>query len=770
MARPLVIGLVVLAGLLAAVVFTPNSTSRADPSFQPAAPVAAAFFYPWFPSAWTQGGVYPYTHYTPAAGFYSSTDDAVIDQQLAQADRAHLEALISSWWGRTHHTNAAFQHILDRSERVDSPTPNMRWAVYYEPEGYGSPTSLQIMSDLSYLSTNYFGHPGYLRVNGKPVVFVYGVGETCETAARWVDAQTRLGGTMFIVLKVFTGYASCPSQPDSWHQYAPANSYGEQAPHSSTVSPGFWLAAEATPRLERDAARFEADVQRMAGTNYLWHLITTWNEWGEGTGIEPTVEFGDAYIEILCHNLPGATPCLTTTPTPSPTATPSADPVLIGAGDIASCTSSGDESTANLLDGIAGTVIAVGDLAYDDGTATEFADCYEPSWGRHKSRTKPVPGNHEVNTSGASGYYGYFGDIASPDEPGCVTGCRGYYAYDRGNWRVYALNSNTGLTAELSWLQADLAANPRQCSLAYYHHPVLTAGPHANDVDMIPIWQALWDAGADLVVSGHDHSYQRYARLDRDANGVDAGGMRQIIVGTGGKGMTATTRADTTPGLEVLEDGTGVDNFGVIKLTLHADSYDWQFVPIAGTTFTDSGNEACRMSGPDADGDYIPNTSELSCGSNAFTAASRPERLDGPFTGIDDDGEALVDEPLPGSATDFDCDGDGYKGSAEDHVFGGAGGRDQDACGNDGWPADLSGGGSLNKITLTDLTSFLAPVPKKLNTNPGDAGYDVRWDLVPGAPAGKQINLVDMTSTLTVRPAMLGGVKAFSGPVCPWPP
>jgi hypothetical protein len=286
--------------------------------------------------------------------------------------------------------------------------------------------------------------------------------------------------------------------------------------------------------------------------------------------------------------------------TPTPTVPPSAgDEVLVGAGDIVSdCVAGASidraEATAKLLDGIAGTVFTAGDNAYDQGTLAQYTQCYDPTWGRHKVRTKPAPGNHEYNTSGASGYYSYFG--AAAGDP-----TKGYYAYDAGpsgeRWRVYMLNSNNVNKAiELAWLQADLAAHPRQCTLAIYHHPTLTAGLHGNDEGgMLAIWQALYDNNADLVVTGHDHSYQRYAPLNRDSNGVDTvRGVRQIIVGTGGKGLSIQTRASSTPGLEVTMDGDTNPAEGVLKLTLHATSYDWEFIPVAGKTFTDSGTESCH--------------------------------------------------------------------------------------------------------------------------------------------------------------------------------
>lgn len=256
------------------------------------------------------------------------------------------------------------------------------------------------------------------------------------------------------------------------------------------------------------------------------------------------------------------------TPTPAPAALPSAA-VLVGAGDIASCSSSGDEATAALLDNIPGTVFTAGDNVYESGSPAEYANCYDPSWGRFKARTKPVPGNHEYLTAGAGGYFGYFSGIPP------------YYAYDLGGWRVYALNSsNVDKAAELAWLQADLAANPRLCVVAYWHHPVFTNGPHADDEGkMRAIWDSLAANNADLIINGHDHHYQRFAPIS---------GMREIVVGTGGKNITTPDRKPAA--LEVDNH----DTFGVLQLTLHATSFDWQFVPVAGKTFTDSGSQSCH--------------------------------------------------------------------------------------------------------------------------------------------------------------------------------
>jgi acid phosphatase type 7 len=275
---------------------------------------------------------------------------------------------------------------------------------------------------------------------------------------------------------------------------------------------------------------------------------------------------------------------------PPPPPPPQSDQVFVGAGDIASCASSGDEATANLLDGIPGTVYTLGDNVYDTGTDAEFANCYNPSWGRHKARTKPSVGNHEYQTAGASGYYNYFG--AAAGDPS-----KGYYSYDLGAaWHIIALNSmceNVGGCGEgspmVTWLKEDLAANPSSCTLAYWHHPVFSSGSaHGNDPKMIPSWDALYAAGAEVVLSEHDHDYERFAPQTSSGVADLERGIREFVVGTGGRSLRAfgTIRANS----EVQNS----DTYGVLKLTLHSSSYDWQFVPEAGKTFSDSGSGSCH--------------------------------------------------------------------------------------------------------------------------------------------------------------------------------
>jgi hypothetical protein len=264
---------------------------------------------------------------------------------------------------------------------------------------------------------------------------------------------------------------------------------------------------------------------------------------------------------------------------------PRADPVVIAAGDIARCSMDADEITAALVDRIEGTVMALGDNAYevDAGSVeTAYTDCYASSWGRHKARTRPTPGNHEYLAPDAAPYFAYFGEAAGP--PG-----RGYYSYHVGQWHLISLNSNVEAgkdSEQLNWLRADLAANARACTVAYWHHPVFSSGMNGNGPHLREIWKVLDDAGVDLVVVAHDHDYERFAPQN-DKGQPDPNGIRQIVVGTGGGDLRpfATVRANS----EVRESGT----YGVLKLTLRATSYDWEFVPQPGSTFTDVGSAVC---------------------------------------------------------------------------------------------------------------------------------------------------------------------------------
>lgn len=265
------------------------------------------------------------------------------------------------------------------------------------------------------------------------------------------------------------------------------------------------------------------------------------------------------------------------------------DVVLVGAGDIADCRDlSGAEATAKLIEHVSGTVMAVGDLAYPDGTRENFS-CYEKTWGRVKSRTRPAPGNHEFHSAGATPYFEYFGAAAGDPKTG-------YYSYELGKWHVIVLNSECldvgGCQAgspQEKWLRVDLAQHPAVCTLAYWHKPLFSSGSaHGNDLEMKPLWQALYDANAEIVVNGHDHNYERFAPQAPDGSADPERGIREFVAGTGGKNLRPM-------GPPVLNSEVrSSETFGVLKLTLRANGYDWQFIPQAGRTFTDSGSANCQ--------------------------------------------------------------------------------------------------------------------------------------------------------------------------------
>lgn len=262
---------------------------------------------------------------------------------------------------------------------------------------------------------------------------------------------------------------------------------------------------------------------------------------------------------------------------------------MVGAGDIARCGSAelgGAIATARLLDGIEGTIFTLGDHAYDFGSEKNFRDCYEPTWGRHKARTRPTPGNHDYFTNKGTPYFEYFGENAGPDR-------RGYYSYEVGAWHVISLNSNLPADSrsdQVAWLKDDLKEHPTACTLAYWHIPLFSSGDHGSNPLMQSVWTVLQEAGADIVLNGHDHDYERFA--PQDAKGKpDPNGIREFVVGTGGGGVYRFGKV--RPNSEVHDNSA----YGVLKLTLAPTSYQWEFIPGVGK-FTDSGSGTCVQPPP----------------------------------------------------------------------------------------------------------------------------------------------------------------------------
>ncbi|MEU5691882.1 DNRLRE domain-containing protein [Actinosynnema sp. NPDC020468] len=323
-------------------------------------------------------------------------------------------------------------------------------------------------------------------------------------------------------------------------------------------------------------AWYEVDVTSFVTGNGTYSVAVSSTN-GDGADYDSR-ESGSATAPQLVVTT-GTTPTTTTTTTP-----PSGDPVFVGAGDIAD-SGSGDTATAALLDNIPGTVWTTGDNVYDNGTTTEFANYYGPTWGRHKARTRPSPGNHDYNTSGATGYYSYFGAQAG-------TAGVGYYSFDLGNWHIVSLNSNISMSAgsaQEQWLRQDLAASAKPCTAALWHHPLYTSGAnHAPSTSTRPLFQALYDYNADLVLTGHNHQYERFAPMNPTGGLDTTRGIRSFVVGSGG----ASHYSFGT--IQPNSEARNSDTYGVLKLTLHSTSFDWQFVPEAGKSYSDSGTTACH--------------------------------------------------------------------------------------------------------------------------------------------------------------------------------
>ncbi|NIP79486.1 MAG: alkaline phosphatase [Gemmatimonadetes bacterium] len=260
-----------------------------------------------------------------------------------------------------------------------------------------------------------------------------------------------------------------------------------------------------------------------------------------------------------------------------------------GAGDIAVCGGAGDDATAAMLDTIPGIIWTTGDNAYPSGSPADFARCYDASWGRHRERTRPTPGNHEYWTPNATGYFQYFG--AQAGEAG-----KGWYSYRYGHWLVVALNTNVPAgrgSEQIRWLDEVLEENPTRCAVAYFHHPLVSSGAHGasadvfDDADVRPIWDRLHDAGVDIVLAGHEHHYERFAPLSPRGR-PDPDGIRQFIVGTGGAVLRGRGER-LHPQSQLLIEG----HHGVLRLSLGDGGYAWRFVATDGRVM-DSGRDLCH--------------------------------------------------------------------------------------------------------------------------------------------------------------------------------
>jgi 3',5'-cyclic AMP phosphodiesterase CpdA len=291
---------------------------------------------------------------------------------------------------------------------------------------------------------------------------------------------------------------------------------------------------------------------------------------------------------VLTLLTPWLTACGGSETAPSAAATPAITVDIVAAGDIADCGPDGQmfpdaARTAGLIAPSDVIVLTLGDNTYPIGAPVEFTDCFQPTWGRFKGRLRPSPGNHDYMTTDAEGYFGYFGSAVGPDR-------RGYYSFEVGAWHVISLNSNVDAgvgSAQYTWLQADLAASQALCTLAYWHHPVFSSGPHGNNPRMADLYRLLHAAGAELVLVGHDHVYERFAPQSAEGQVDSVRGVRSFTVGTGGARLYSWSTIRTN---SEFRDNS---SHGVLRLTLAEGSYRWVFVPVSGDA-RDAGSAQCQ--------------------------------------------------------------------------------------------------------------------------------------------------------------------------------
>ncbi len=702
------------------------------------------FFYPWYGNPandagkpgtngagwrhWQQNNHTPPddigSNFYPELGPYSSTNATTLGQQMQWMADAGIGVAIVSWWGQGSWEDQDMPAVLSAAA-----AHGVKVAFHIEP--YSGRTPSSVVADIAYLYDHYGSSPAFYRVSlptsygpstaPRGVFYLFDV-LASGTLAQWRSAMDGLHGSAndaFVLGQrvspnpiddahfdgVYT-YDAYAVDPSSFLNYAPviANSGGIFAP---SVGPGYderRAIAGSNRYVSRGSGqRYDTFWQDAIDSGAPWITITSFNEWHEGTQIEPAVSktisgysYSDyvgaygateanapmAYLDRTRHWVdvflgqapPPTTPSVSISIAPASaslttgggtdftatvsnatdtsvtwstdggsvsgtgatvtytapgaagtyhvSATSHADSsksatatvivsapsggggtvTIAAAGDIACDPGDGNynggagsssachmKATSDLLVSIApDRVLTLGDNQYEDGVLSAFQASYDPTWGRLKSITEPSPGNHEYHTSGASGYFGYFGSAAGDPS-------KGYYSYDLGAWHLISLNSNcsdaggcgAGSPQE-QWLQADLAAHPAACTLAYWHHPRYSSGNHGSNSSVTALWQALVDGGADVVLSGHDHDYERFAPQDAHGALDAAHGVVQFVVGTGGK----THYSIGTPIANSLAHND--NTYGVLELTLKATSYDWQFVPEAGKSYGDAGSASCH--------------------------------------------------------------------------------------------------------------------------------------------------------------------------------
>lgn len=415
-----------------------------------------------------------------------------------------------------------------------------------------------------------------LRFRVRAVDTASAAGDWVEAAPSWITVAQESDSA----IDLSAGWSAVGDSAAFGRRRATATANGETAAYSFTGRQVAWVASFGPNRGTADAALDGA----VTAVNLTRNVASS-----------RRIAFSQSWPTGAPHSL-----TLTTTSTAKSVDVDAflvlSDPTIgtiVGAGDISSCSSTHDSDTAAQVSAVlvansSATAFTAGDNVYPSGSTQSFANCYDPSWGIFKTRTRPAPGNHDYyQIPDAAPYFAYFGANAGPAG-------LGWYRYESGTWRIYALNSECGtgstcFATQLAWLKADLAAEPHHCVLAMWHRPVFSTGPHGSSPRMAQVFQLLYDNGADIVIAGHDHGYQRFAPANPSGSPDAANGIREFVAGTGGAELYSWK---TDSGLLEVRGNT---SFGVLRLDLAEGGYSWDFESVPGSTgFSDTGSGECH--------------------------------------------------------------------------------------------------------------------------------------------------------------------------------
>ncbi len=550
----------------------PSPTPTLTPTLAPndlSLPLRVALYYPWQPKDWEQ--INP----LPARGKYDSRDAAVIGEQVKEMKRAGIQAAAMFW------TDEAAQSFLAAILQA-SRDQDFYWGALLDIEKHSDPSAALIQQMLDGIYHSFAMHPNIWRLDRRMalIVDVDEVDDGCGMVSRWLEANRNQ--RFFLIMQVFENYDRCSRQPDFWVDLYPQTPIEPPPADSRTLQVNSWNGSELAA-LERSMMDWGAQVQAAGAPSGL-QIIRAYNDWAHGMNIEAAAIWGesaDYYLEALRRNGQAYASLVEELLFKN-------EAVLVGAGDIAICGEEGSQYTAALLDQIPGTVFTAGDNSNEQGTAANYQFCFEPSWGRHKERIYPAAGNHDLLTAQGAPYFAYFGERAG--ELG-----KGYYSFDLGQWHIIVLNSVCEYAGgcgedspQMEWLRKDLQEHANLCTLAIWHYPLFTSAARGGNEVVRLFWKALYEAGADVIINGHDHHYERFAPLNPDGQPDPERGIRQFIVGTGGAGLRGIGEVAAHSEKRILY------TYGVLKLVLKGNGYYWEFVPIAGMGATDSGSGVCH--------------------------------------------------------------------------------------------------------------------------------------------------------------------------------